>query len=163
MPDLPSLKLIKCYLSKRGIWIKTNIHSSWSFDVLSVPLLVHYYSMFSYVTSKDDIGNYTDDKTPYSTGNRIHNIISELGQASDILTKWFIDNYSKANPNKHHVLLSGASDIQLIVENVPVASSSCEKLLGIKIDPKLSFESHVESLCKKPVKNSMHCHGCSFS
>ena len=45
--------------------------------------------------------------------------------------------------------MSSSSDTQLTVENVPVASSSCEKLLGIKIDQKLSFEPHVESLCKK--------------
>ena len=35
------------------------------------------------------------------------------------------------------------------VKLVPIASSCCEKLLGIKIDHKLSFEPHVESLCKK--------------
>ena len=30
-----------------------------------------------------------------------------------------------------------------------VTNSKCEKLLGIKIDNKLSFEPHVDSLCKK--------------
>ena len=35
------------------------------------------------------------------------------------------------------------------VKLVPIASSCCEKLLGIKIDHKLSFEPHVESLFKK--------------
>ena len=98
---------------------------------------------------KDGIANYADDNTPYSTGNRIHNIISDLEQASDILSKWFIDNYLKANPDKYHLLLSETSETQLIVENVPIASSCCEKLLGIEIDHKLSFESHLESLCKK--------------
>ena len=37
----------------------------------------------------------------------------------------------------------------LKLENLPTASSCCEKLLGIKIDQKLSFEPHVKSLCKK--------------
>ena len=64
------------------------------------------------------------------------------------MSKWFIDNYLKANPDKYHLLLSETSETQLIVKNVPIASS-CEKLLGIKIDHKLSFEPHVESLCKK--------------
>ena len=76
-------------------------------------------------------------------------MISDLEQALDILSKWFIDNYLKANPYKYHVFLSEASNTQLIVENVPIASSSCEKLLGIKIDQKLPFEPHVEPLCKK--------------
>ena len=60
-----------------------------------------------------------------------------------------MDNYLTANPDKYHVLLSETSETQLIVENVPITSSSCEKLLEIKIDHKLSLEPHVELLCKK--------------
>ena len=100
-----------------------------------------------------------DDTTPYSTGTGIHNIISDLEQASDILSKWFMDNYLKANPDKYHALLSETSETQLMVKNVPVASSCCEKLLGIKIDQKLSFEPHVESLCKKASQNFNAWHG----
>ena len=96
----------------------------------------------------EGIANYADDNTPYSTGNGIHNVMRDLEQASDILSKWYINNYLEANPDKHHVLLSETSETQLIVENVPIASSSCEKLLRIKIDQKLSFEPHVDSLCK---------------
>ena len=98
---------------------------------------------------ENGIANYADGNTPYSTSSGIHNIISDLEQASDILSNWFQDNYLKANPGKYHVLLSETSETQLIVKNVPIASSCCEKLLGIKIDHKLSFEPHVESLCKK--------------
>ena len=72
---------------------------------------------------KDSIANYADDHTPYSTGNGIHNIVSEIEQASDILSKWFIDNYLKANLDEYHVFLSETSETQLILENVPIASS----------------------------------------
>ena len=65
------------------------------------------------------------------------------------MSKWFSDNYLKANPNKYHVLFSETSGTQSIVENISIASSSCEKLLGIEIDQKISFEPHVESLCKE--------------
>ena len=46
---------------------------------------------------KDGVANYADDNTPYSTGNGIHKIISDLEQVSGILSKWFIDDYLKAN------------------------------------------------------------------
>ena len=36
--------------------------------------------------------------------------MSDLEQASDILSKWFIDNYLKANPDKYHILLSATSN-----------------------------------------------------
>ena len=98
---------------------------------------------------KDGITNYADDNTPFSTDTGIHNIISDLEQASDILLKWFMDNYLKTNPDKYHVLLSETSETQLIVQNVPIVSSCCEKLLGFKIHHKLSFKPHDESLCKK--------------
>ena len=101
---------------------------------------------------KNGIANYADDNTPYSTGTGIHNIISDLEQVSDILSKWFQDNYLKANPGKYHVLLSETYETQLTVKNVPITSSCCEKLLGIKLDHKLSFEPHVESLCKSQSK-----------
>ena len=99
--------------------------------------------------TKDGIVNYGNDNTPYSTGTRIHNIIPDSEQTSDILLKWFMDNYLKANTDKCHVLLSETSETQLTVQNVLITASYCEKLLGIKIDHKLSFEPHVESLCKK--------------
>ena len=49
---------------------------------------------------KDGIANYAVDNIPYSTGNGIHNIISDLEKASDNLSKWLIDNCLKTNPGK---------------------------------------------------------------
>ena len=96
-----------------------------------------------------DGADQVDDNSAYSVGNRIHNIISDLEQASDFLQKQFIDTYLKVNPNKYHVLLRETSETQLIVKNVTIVSRSCEKLFGIKIDQKLSFERYIESPCKK--------------
>ena len=59
-----------------------------------------------YVLPKDSISHYAGDNTPYSTRNGIHNHISDLEQALDILSNYFIDNYLKANPDKYHVFLS---------------------------------------------------------
>ena len=76
-------------------------------------------------------------------------MVQNMLGATSGLHSWSIDNYLKANPDKYHVLLSETSETQLIVENFPNASSCCEKLLGIKIDQKLSLEPHIDSLCKK--------------
>ena len=88
--------------------------------------------------------NYADDNVPYWTGNEIHNISQ---QASDILSKWFVDNYLKVNPDKYHVRLSETYETHLIVENVSIASNCCEKLLGIKIDK--NFPSKHPSILKR--------------
>ena len=66
------------------------------------PLLFNIFicDLFMFLP-KNGIANYADDNTPYSTGTGIQNIISDLEQASDILSKWFQDNYLKANPDKY--------------------------------------------------------------
>ena len=63
---------------------------------------------------KDDIADYADDNTPYSTWNRIYNVVPDLEEASGILPKWFIDDYLKTNLVRFHALYSETSDIQLI-------------------------------------------------
>ena len=77
-------------------------------------------------------------------------ILSKLKLQSNILNKWFKDNYMKANPGKHHLLLNATEETNTLnIEDVCINSSNCEKLLGVNIDSNLTFETHVESLCKK--------------
>lgn len=90
---------------------------------------------------KDTITNYTDDNTPYSSGDNIHNTITNLEQASNILLKWFIDNYLKSNLDKYYFLLNEKFDAKVIVKDSSIPISNCQKLLGIKIDQKL-FLNH---------------------
>ena len=55
----------------------------------------------------------------------------------------------KANADKFHLLVTRDTDVTVKVGEFDVKSSREEKLLGVKIDTKLSFENHVSSLCKK--------------
>ena len=63
------------------------------------------------------------------------------------MSKWFIDNYLNANLDKY-VFISETSETQLIVKNVPIASSCREKLLGIIIDQ--FFPYMLSQFVKKP-------------
>ena len=95
---MPSLKLINSYLSKKKQRIKINdIYSSWSEIVFGVtqgsilgPQLLNIFicDLFMFLPKKR-IANYADNNTLYSTGTGIHNIISDLEQASDNLSIGF--------------------------------------------------------------------------
>ena len=60
-----------------------------------------------------------------------------------------MDNQMKANPYKYHIICSTNDTINLIVENQIIDNSKCEKLLGVKFDYKLTFNPHIDDICKK--------------
>ena len=81
--------------------------------------------------------------------NNIRSVIKSLEKTSVELFEWFSDNQMKANPDKCHFITSESKDLVINVENNQITNSKCEKLLGIKIDHKLTFNAHIEEICKK--------------
>ena len=61
------------------------------------------------------------------------------------------------NPGKCHYIVIWDDDttLKIILNNNEIASSNAneEKFLGILLDSKLNFDSHITSLCKNQVKN----------
>ena len=55
----------------------------------------------------------------------------------------------KANADKCHLLVTGNYEVSANINEFEIESSKKEKLLGISIDTRLSFEHHITSLCKK--------------
>ena len=55
----------------------------------------------------------------------------------------------KVNPDKFNLFLSDKKIHQVYTCNEKLSCTRSEKLLGIKFDDKLTFEKHVERLCKK--------------
>ena len=55
------------------------------------------------------------------------------------------------NPGKCHYIEIGDDDpsYKIILDNIEIASSNEEKLLGILLDSKLNFGSHITFHCKK--------------
>ena len=96
-----------------------------------------------------DIASYADDNTPYTTGNSIEEVIQKLENASKTLFQWVRDNQIKANLDKCHFLCSSNREVSFTIENQIIKNSKFENLLGIKLDSKLNFSSHIHDICQK--------------
>ena len=58
----------------------------------------------------------------------------------------------KENSDKCHLIVSIDEPKEIRVGESLIKNSTCEKLLGVKIDSKLNFVTHVTGLCKKANK-----------
>ena len=67
----------------------------------------------------------------------------------DTLFEWFTNNLLKANQEKSHLLTNSPREIQINIGGMTISNSKCQKLLGIHIENKLTFEPHVRSLWEK--------------
>ena len=155
---LPALKLIHDYLSNRQQ--RTNINhdfSSWGEVLFGVPqgcvlgpiLFNIFLSDLFLVMKETEFTSYADDNTLYDASNTIEDVISSLQESPQKLFKWFSDNQMQGNSGKCHLILSTSEPAQIQIGESLIESTNCEKLLGVKIDSKLSFDKHIKTICKK--------------
>ena len=156
--DYLSLKLIYSYLSDRLQRVCVNgSFSSWKDIISGVPQgsilgppLFNIYSNDLFLFIILEIANYADDNSPFSCAKCIPSVISQLENESATLLNWIRNNGLKANPDKFHLILSEANqDYSVRVDKFSIQNGKSEKLLGIKIDNKLTFDEHVSDMCTK--------------
>ena len=96
-----------------------------------------------------DFASYADDNTVYDIGDSINDVTASLQDSSEKLFQWFSDNQLKGNTDKCHSIVSSDDPTEIQVRESVIKKTTCEKLLGIKIDNKLTFDEHISCLCKK--------------
>ena len=96
-----------------------------------------------------EIVNYEDDTTPYSAQKNHQLVIEKLEKSSATLFKWPANNFMKVNTDKSHLFLSGNTKLASNIDNNTIESEMKQELLRITIDLNLSFEEHINSICKK--------------
>ena len=156
--DYKSLKLISSFLSNRKYRTKINSSfSEWKHLLIGTPqvsvfgpLLFNIYmcDLFLFM-SESNVANYADDTTLYTCEKKLYDVQRKLESESLILFEWFHDNYLKANSGKSHVMLTTDNKLKTNVKGSPISNKKIVKLLGVTVDNKLSFESHLNMVCKK--------------
>ena len=154
--SLYALKLIHNYLSKIQQRTKINqSYSTWKDILFGVPqgsilgpILFNISDLFLVV--KDvNFASYADDNTIYQLGKTVGDAINGLQVSVEKLFKWFSDNQMKGKADKCDLIMSTESAPELQIGDSLIKTSSCEKLLGVKIYYKLTFDEHVKSSFNK--------------
>jgi hypothetical protein len=117
------------------------------------PILFNIFinDMFYFIKSAILL-NYADDNTIISDHFELDKLIECLTTESNIAINWFDNNGMQANPSKFQIIMSHRyhnSFKPINIGNISVMPQENVKLLGIIFDRKLTFNSHVDAICKK--------------
>ena len=154
-----ALEVIKSYLANRKQRVKINTSfSSWSDLVTGVPqgsvlgplLFNIYLNDLFWINEFTEVCNLADDTTLYSSDVDLKTLIRNLEHDSLLAIEWFESNYMKLNTDKCHLLIAGkrSEHIYAKIGNDNIWESKEERLLGVTIDKRLKFDTHITGLCK---------------
>ena len=100
------------------------------------------------VISDTDFSSYAGYNSICDSGNSIDEVISSLQESAEKLF-----NQMKENTDKCHLIVSTDESIEIRVGESSIKNSTCEKLLGVKIDNKLNFDTHVKGFVRRQIIN----------
>jgi len=119
------------------------------------PILFNIFinDLFMHMTNSE-LHNFADDNTISCASNDLKDLILKLQTEGNIATKWFRDNSMIVNPEKFQAIIidrknQNNNPQKLTIDNKTIDSSSNVSLLGLEIDSKLNFDSHITKLCRK--------------
>ena len=126
-------------------------------SILGLILFNIFINDLFYFIKGSNLHNFADDNTLSDNANRTEELIIKLEGLSDNAIDWMDNNYMIANPAKFHAILltksrSNTAGKTLKIKNNLIQSESKVELLGLTIDNRLSFHSHISSICKKAAK-----------
>ena len=110
------------------------------FNMNLCDLFLYEYSSFS---------NFADDIIPYECDKIYDKVINKLKDTIEKIFNWIQFNNFKANASKCHFFLSPYKSVTIKIKESAIESSNSEKLLGVTIGNKLSFDDHITNLCRK--------------
>ena len=152
--DTKALNYIKSYLHNRKQRVSMNSNfSSWQEiivgvpqDSISEPLLFSIFvnDLFLSVSSSN-LSNYADDNTLYISGYNLKEVKEVLLNDLNKVTEWFFENYMVLNSGKCPFMYLGKNieNETFTLKDTIMNNSKEEKILGVIIDNRLTFSSHI--------------------
>jgi len=155
-----SLSFLYDYLTKRQHRVKIgNSLSSFLYISMGVPqgsilgpILFNIFLNDLLLSHREtELCNFADDNTLFAIAKTLAEVVVKLNIEIQDILHWFQINSLVANPGKFQVMFLGRFDpiSTFDIGNISVKVKNQVKLLGIFIDDKLRFNSHVELKCQR--------------
>jgi len=167
-----TLKWFRSYLGHRGHKVFCNNKSS---DINHVNIGVPQGSVLGptlFLLYINDINNslgsascniYADDVLLYCAESDVDEVNSALQESLDNIKNWYDNNLLVVNASKSnamivttrqketHLVRQGHSDAttKLKIDEIPLINVACFKYLGVTLDKNLSWDAHINALCKE--------------
>ena len=152
--------MITSYLINRQQRVKVSGQvSEWSVINCGVPqgsvlgplLFNLFLNNLFFIEFNGNIANYSDDNHLNNENACIKKLICVIENDSKVCLSWFENNRMVANPKRFQGLITyrdGKMSIPISVDgNTIIISANEINVLGVTLDDKLKFNSHVQSLC----------------
>ena len=162
---MQALKLLYSYLTNRKQRVKiNNSFSDWLEIIVGVPrgsvlgplLFNIFINDLLLCIDEDDLCNFADDKTLSKCCGSLIEAKSSIEMQWSSIISWFKAKSMKMNPEKCHVIILGDTnipeDFSILIDNAHRAPESEVTLLGITLDSKFDFNSHITKICKEASK-----------
>ena len=100
---------------------------------------------------------YADDTQIFSSSYDANELVIKLNSDLAHVRNWLIENKLQLHPSKSKLMFIGSSynlnnkntEHPVVVNNIPVSRTDTHKCLGVQVDEKLSWDSHIDMICKK--------------
>ena len=163
--EMSALKLIHSYLIDRTQTVKVKGERSTERQIKSgVPqgsllgvLLFNIYLNDIFDSVDADMFNFADDNNLSSVGPTMDEAKALLINETEAALNWIEANEMIANPEKFHLMFLSPNKQDLInqqfteIRGIPLKSETKFTLLGVDIDNRLTFHSHINNICRKAV------------
>ena len=100
---------------------------------------------------------YADDTEIYASSDNSSDLISKLNEDLKNMSRWMSINKLQIHPTKSKYMFIGSShniknnicNEPILINSIPVPRVTNYKCLGVNLDDKLCWDSHIEMICKK--------------
>ena len=157
---IKSVRFLFSYLRHRKQRVKiSSILSEWLEVLAGVPqgsvlgpiLFNIFINDIFFSVHSSSICNFADDNTLFVCDETLDEVLRRLNLDIGNIVNWFNHNAMVANPDKFQLFIPRhqSNSLSVKVASVTILNSEVVKLLGVYIDAKLCFNSHVREMCKR--------------